>query len=700
MLSTMPQPFQQFQQPLDPVLTPSGSSGSLSSLSSIAMTPRMGDNSNHGLNPAATPPIRPDRPCDACRRRQGHCVINPDSASCVMCQFHGQACTFIEDVVPRRRQQPNPVMGSSSITTNYSSTTAAGAPLARHIQPAADGNGQAPRRQSGETIPTGPGIDDYANLQGESMLKKTLGLQNHRYAKYIGPTDEHDFALLDLRLYDDVQGESPADQGSFRKVGPNEFFHQYADSDSPNHFREVEDLDNIEHIVAPHGEDLIKLYFRIVHPNYPILHKKVFLEKYGRTYREFSPPLLAAVYILALNWWSYSPELSQLVKPDVAQLEDVAYRTLQDVSHRAKLSTVQAGLLLLQRPRSNQAWQLTAQLVAIGQDLGLHLDCSNWRIPEWERGLRRRLAWALYMQDTWSALIYGRPPHISSTNWAVQPVRDSDFPESVESDVEEASSTGVEKGRTLFTYMIALTKMLCEVLENLYSLKAEMEVQNAFDTTKAILERAKPIQLKLRSWYAEMPDVLRMDATRPGTLSSVGYLHLAYFATEITLHRRVIRSLSQKTDPYLVQICRSAAKARLISAMDFFNRLKPEHLQSFWYFASKFNFALIGTFAGLCFVTSVSQEEAEFYRRRLQEYRWTLRVSNKSAEFLEIASGILESAVGALLKAADSIDSRRLAFPMLQHQVSREDATMDTSYPGADYGSGEQQAYYDTPMGS
>ncbi|EXJ86614.1 hypothetical protein A1O3_03567 [Capronia epimyces CBS 606.96] len=654
-------------------------------MSSPATTPRVGDNNAHAANLAT---LRPDRPCDSCRRRKSRCVINSDAVACVMCQFHRQACTFVEEAVPRRRKptNPNPVAVVSSDTTT---TAASGASLARHRRSGSDGDGHAPRGQSGDYI------DDYANLQGESLLKKTLGLQTHRYAKYIGPTDEHDFALLDLRLYDDAQGESPADQGSFRKVGQNEFFHQYDDADSPNHFRDVEELDQIEHIVAPYGEALITLYFRIVHPSFPILHKKVFVEKYARSYREFSPPLLAAVYILALNWWSYNADLAKSRKPDVGLLEDIAYRTLQDVSHRAKLSTVQAGLLLLQRPGSNQAWQLTAQLVAIGQDLGLHLDCSNWRIPAWERGLRKRLAWALFMQDNWSALIYGRPPHISSTNWAVQPITAGDFPEQTEDECEEAEEDGsadVEKGRTLFSAMITLTKMLAEVLEALYSLKAETEVKNAYDTTKAILERAKPIQLKLRAWYADMPEVLRMDATRAGKLSSVGYLHLAYFATEITLHRRVIRSLSQNTDPYLIQICRSAAKARLISAMDFFNRLKPEHLQSFWYFASKFNFALIGTFAGLCFVTSHSQEEGEFYRRRLQEYRWTLRVSNKSAEFLEIASGILESAVGALLKAADTIDSRRLAFPMLQHQVEAEDGPIDSFYLGA------EEVYYDTPM--
>ena len=71
--------------------------------------------------------------------------------------------------------------------------------------------------------------------------------------------------------------------------------------------------------------------------------------------------------------------------------------TLADAMFRPKLSTIQAGLILSQRPEGDQ-WAPTAQLVAVGQELGLHLDCSHWKIPPWERGLRKRLAWALYMQ--------------------------------------------------------------------------------------------------------------------------------------------------------------------------------------------------------------------------------------------------------------------------------------------------------------
>lgn len=529
----------------------------------------------------------------------------------------------------------------------------------------------------------------------------TASLQTHQYAKYIGATDEHDVSLLDLRLYDDDLSENLNENIGFRKVGYYEFFRQYADKESPSYTHELDDLNTIQSIVHPHGDALVKLYFRVVHPAFPILHKRVFLEKYARSYKEFSPPLLAAIYILALNWWSFDPALANLPRPDVSKLQTLAFRSLQDVATRAKLSTVQAGILLLQRSTPDSTWQLTSQLVAIGQDLGLHLDCTHWRIPNWERSLRKRLAWALFMQDTWSALIYGRPPHITPHNWAVQPIVPEDYPESPEDEAEEEDSEGVERGRLTYTALINLTKILSEVLDSLYSQKAELEIRQSFDSTKAVLERAKPIQLRLRAFFAEMPDTLRMDSGPSGKLTPVGYLHLAYFATEITLHRRIIRSLSAQAEPYMVSICRSAAKARLISALEYFNRLKPEHLQSFWYFASKFNFALIGTFAGLCFMSSSTSEEAQFYQMRLQEYRWVLRISRKSAEFLEIASGILESAVGVLLRNAETLDSKKLAFPMLQQSVDDSpQGPMDDEHLSADaYGTGSDDAYYeDMPM--
>lgn len=516
------------------------------------------------------------------------------------------------------------------------------------------------------------GIVEYDKLKGPTLLKETLGLHSHRHGRFIGSTGEYEPCLLDLNLYDE-KGECPLGQAILRKVSDLETFQMLPDEGTQRHQEEFRDLDAIEAIVAPYGQALINLYFRIVHPSFPILHKKVYLEKYSRTWREFSPPLLAATYILALNWWSYSDDLAHLLKPNVSALEELAFKTMNDVIHRPKISTVQAGLLLLQRPKQEYSWAFTGQIVAVGQDLGLHLDCSAWTIPQWEIGLRKRLGWALFMQDTWASLIYGRPPHISRSNWAVKPVTDGDFPESAADEDDEDGSTGVETGRTLFARMVSLSEITREILEELCSWQAGMEIQGAgVNRTKFILEKAKPLQLKLKLWHAALPESLQIDNIRGRKLCStgmrsrfrscaallilrIGYLYLAYFTTEITLHRNIVRSLSSETDPFLKEICRSAARDRLIHAIDFFKKLKPEQIQSFWYFASKVNFALIGTFNSLLWITSQSKEEADFYQQRLQEYRWALRVSSKSAEFLEIASGILDRAVAVLVRAVSKI---------------------------------------------
>ncbi|KAG9233883.1 fungal-specific transcription factor domain-containing protein [Amylocarpus encephaloides] len=597
---------------------------------------------------------RRDRPCDACRRRKSRCVVNEGQTSCVLCQFHIQDCTFVQSPQPRKRK----------LNTEGKEES-----VAKRRSPDRDDRRRGPPESISSTGATNSLIEDMANIGGPIQLKRTLGLQNDRYSQYIGPTTDFEPSLIDLSPFD-PQDESLLSRGTLRKVSDLETFLMLPDYNTPGHEHEVDDVDAIENIVSPHGPALLELYFRIIHPNFPILQKAVFFEKYNRSYQEFSPPILAAVYILAINWWDHSDELANLPKPDLRELERLARVTLADCMYRPKLSTVQAGLLLSQRPEGDQ-WAPTAQLVAIGQELGLHLDCSGWKIPPWERGLRKRLAWALYMQDKWGSLVHGRPSHIFTSNWAVQPLSEHDFPDVEFDEGDSIGSAEYERGRLLFTQTINLSQILAEVLDTFYTLQAMATVNSAGPQgTHLVLQLAKPVQLKLKDWFAGLPACLRMDSAsnvqNANKLSSTGFLHLAYFATEITLHRRIIRSLSMPAstdskptlDPYILHICRSAAKTRLISAMDFVNRLTSSHLRSFWYFASKTNFALIGTFGSLLWATAPGREEAEWYRRRLGEYRWTLGVSCKGGasgeggnqRLTEFAMGMLDTSTG-LLKA-------------------------------------------------
>lgn len=406
--------------------------------------------------------------------------------------------------------------------------------------------GSLPRSRSNEpespheTRGNVPPVDDYANIRGTPLLKETLGLQSHRHSQLIGPTSEYESCLIDLCPFDSKDEYSlPSPGRSFRRVSDEATFLVFPDYPTQNHVEIRDDLDAIERIVAPHGRALINLYFRIVHPSFPILHKKAFLEKYTRNHQEFSSPLLAAVYILALNWWGYDHDLAPQKKPDVTALEKLASKTIADVMHRPKLSTVQAGLLLLQQHSDlrSGSWALTAQLVAVGQELGLHLDCTSWNIPQWESGLRKRLAWGLFMQDKWGALTHGRPSHITKANWAVPSVQAEDFPERAEDGLED-ERLGAEKGRMLFEQMIVLSRIMADVLETFFTLEAQDGLGGRGGTSR-VLEKAKPIQIRLKEWFTKLPECLRMDATRVRKLSSNGQtpvLGFCVFDTGISRH--------------------------------------------------------------------------------------------------------------------------------------------------------------------
>lgn len=420
-------------------------------------------------------------------------------------------------------------------------------------------------------------------------------------------------------------------------------------------------IQTIERYVGSHGPSLIQ-HFRSINRSLPIIEGTLFETYNSRQRGSLDPALLCAIYLVAATSGLHELENARWQQIDLVQLEGLAFRLFENALLSPTLSTVQAGLLLMQMSNIDSKF-LNTQLVGAAFELGLHLDCSNWTISTLERGLRRRLAWALYMEDQWCSLVHGRPSLISKSHWAVHDLCEGDF-ESTDRLDENVSHEDLKLGRDCFCQMVVLTGILSSILEALYTQKAMQEFDDAKKNgTRLVLARAKPIQVTLKEWFTRLPKDLKMDnGQAPATIGTcallnksdprlmcIGHLHLAYFATEITLHRCIIRSLgSTSADTYLTHVCRSAAKARLISAMEFVNRLRPIHLISFWYFPSRVNFALIATFGSLLLATAPCQEEADFYKARLAEYRWALSVSAKTAGFLNFAIESLESSTGLL----------------------------------------------------
>lgn len=479
----------------------------------------------------------------------------------------------------------------------------------------------------------------------------------------------HEERLLDL------MAKTPTQDGDeysrFRRVSDTTTFISRPDAKTLFSRDDEEDLEAIEAIVHPSGPVLVDLYFRTVHPSYPILHKAVWLEKYARSFKEFSPPQLAAFYLLALDWWEYDRELSSKDKPDADALLKAAMKTMTAVLHRPKLSTVQAGLLLLQRS-GGDSWVLTSQVVAVAEELGLHVDCTHWNIPDWEKGLRRRLAWAVYMQDKWSASVHGRPSHINGASWYIPRLALGDFPETAADDDDKEGSTEVEKGRLLFIHLTRLTEIMSDALDTLFGpdqshndrLFAEHGVQG-------LLELIKPLSVRLKQWAEEMPPGLKMEDVKPRKLCSNGNLHLSYFVTEIMIYRFIIRRLTPDTPPHLRDVCREAGKARLEHAMRFIDTLRPEHLQAFWWFATPKSLALIRTYGALLWATSGSEAEAEYYRQRLVDFQWSLKVRSKGV-------GCVTAAIREMEESLLDLDMARMPVGLSQRPVEDTIMTVPT----------------------
>lgn len=578
-------------------------------------TNQKGESSTNGQVPPRT------RPCDYCRRRKARCITLKDAKACLNCQVKEMECTFVEAPISRKKKAP-PVVSVEGSSDPFLASSA--------------GSKKAKLDKNLGIREVTP-VQDYSSMRGRSLLKRTLSLQFPRSSFYVGETSVLDTTLFEVGPMDKMNQAQLAGDVWLRRVAPGTMFTLKNDYTEDVYQETINYADEVERVVAPNGHLLINLYFRVVHPSFPVLHKKVFLEKYSRTHREFSPPLLASVYMLALNWWHYDASLSPYPKPDSQKLLNLAVETFSKVLEKPKLSAVQAGLLLLQcRPNHARNWAICSQVMAIAEELGLGLDCSHWQLPKWERGLRTRLAWALFIQDKWLSLIESRPSHIDlEKNWMVRHLTKEDFPETGADDMMQEGSSDVEIGRLLFLEMINLSTIVNKILDRLFTISAIAKVTN----TEEILEVAKPIQIELKQWYQTLRNNLAAEKSNSSLrrLSSTGYLHLAYFAAEITLHRRIIKSLNYDSHPQLIKVCREAAKERLTAAMIFIKDLTREQMQSFWHSSACANFALVGSFAALLHVTSNDEQEAEYYKGQLSDYLWTLRISSGGFSQMEAA---------------------------------------------------------------
>ena len=410
------------------------------------------------------------------------------------------------------------------------------------------------------------------------------------------------------------------------------------------------DYDLLHRIISPSvGRRLIRLFFEHVYPAFPVLSRE-------RTFDplNMSTALLAAIYGIALEFRMYDEQLCVDVysPPNPADLFRISWRQICRDLHTPKLATLQACLLLLQRKTPNPVAAdtpftggLLGMCVKLSQTLGLHLDPSTWHIPEWEKRIRRRLWWVVYVQDVWVALSSGTPMTLHADDFDVAPLTTADYLPSDEYPFDERSNEH-------FIHLMTLSTIVAKILHSFYSVHA---VRRHAKDLQSTLDLGRSFRIALHDWKSNLPQHLGMPIDEPGQLQGNGTLHLCYIVADITLFRALLRPIvkpDSRCTPQLAEAaftCRTGARSCAKLATDFALSLRSEHIQSFWHtckflldianfniLGSRSSFAIISNFFMLLLITALTNAEARECKLAIDSWRRVLRTQARSFDIMSL----------------------------------------------------------------
>ncbi|EQB49066.1 hypothetical protein CGLO_11627 [Colletotrichum gloeosporioides Cg-14] len=216
--------------------------------------------------------------------------------------------------------------------------------------------------------------------------------------------------------------------------------------------------------------------------------------------------LLAALYGSAIPFAHQDDHLVALLTCDHINLDEVweiCYASMQEEICKPHLHVLQAAILYLHRnhesPRQSAVtdtasiWPFVGTVVGLAHNLGLHLECRMMGLPAQEKRLRRRLWWAVFIQDKFLSLHTGRPPYIRNDEWDVGELDKFDFLSWNETDTSKASA---------FRDLARLSLIAEKLQADLYSLKS---CQKLAENLPDSIQAARPIFDALHQWRASVP---------------------------------------------------------------------------------------------------------------------------------------------------------------------------------------------------
>ncbi|PHH62266.1 hypothetical protein CDD82_2024 [Ophiocordyceps australis] len=466
-----------------------------------------------------------------------------------------------------------------------------------------------------------------------------------RTAYYMGATSEQDTFLLDAFRYGILSEKYNLD-ANIVQVQPGTSLPDHRpvhflllEIGHPDHVNRARQAasDAIEAKVWPYGENLVRLFFRHIHPVLPLVSKLRFLSRYAADKKSLPACLRGALYALASVFWPYDPALRGTPCPfHQHDLVDHAHAALRREIENPNLFVLQACLLLIHvtppaidSMEAPTTWTLAAQATACAQVIGLHQDPGHWHIDPVEKRLRRKLWWATFITDCWSSICHGNPPHISHASFNTCPLTmddlraDEDVPDHLRHLVELPDTVFDVSTGARFSEMVNIARHLRAVLDCSFQVNTR-----AISAAQRLQSHAQlaTVQAKLRDWPSLLPSCLVIQQEERKRSNMTCYncpLHLSFYAAQVLLYRALMYPPTReaKTTPGSnLRTWFPAALTEFESFVNFLGCVNKHDLFGFWGRHARSQLILCGNFIIYLFLLASDRGDIERAYRLLEAF--------------------------------------------------------------------------------
>ncbi|CAK7204038.1 hypothetical protein SEUCBS139899_006789 [Sporothrix eucalyptigena] len=258
-----------------------------------------------------------------------------------------------------------------------------------------------------------------------------------------------------------------------------------------------------EVLPQPVSDELVRLFFQLVHPAYPVLDRQEFVTQYRRG--RMSLLALQSIYYLALTVCSEAT-VRAAGFPDRLTARRALYlraKALYDTGYEKNKVTVVAVLFLFgfwwEGPEDQKdSWHWLSAAVSLAQTLGMHRSTALSGMHPRQRSMLKRIWWSIYIRDRHAAAALGRPCRIQDEDCDVEMLTEDDF-------LIDITDSSLVLDETAFhrRYVIEMAR-LAQVLGRL--LKQEYAPHGAASTAH------DDIYSELASWEQNLSPDLRRAA--------------------------------------------------------------------------------------------------------------------------------------------------------------------------------------------